>query len=468
MRVQNLLSRRNHFYNPETKIYWDQTAMIRTIQILIDEFARFRSHDGGNIAIIFAIVSVPLLIAVGGALDYARAFRARILMQDALDAATLAVSTEPALRTLSGNKINQIADAYFTANLGDSELTGTNIDAVFQTQGGLSIASTATAKLPTYFGGLFGLSSISINAKSTAVWGSARLRVALVLDNTGSMNDDRKMTALKTASHNLLDELEDAANVNGDVYVSVVPFATSVNAGSSNYAQNWLRWDLFDEVNGSCSRGSYSTKTACENARRTWTATSHRNWTGCVTDRDQDYDIANTSPSTSRKSSLFPTIQDGSCPTQLSGLTYDWTALGKVIDRMQPEGATNQAIGLQWGWQSLTASPFSVPAFDDAYQYKQVIILLTDGLNTQDRWYGNGRDASSQVDARQKTLCKNIKDAGIELYTVQVNTSRDPKSTMLEQCASSTDKFFLLTSADQIVTTFDSIGSALSDLRLAM
>jgi hypothetical protein len=39
---------------------------------------------------------------------------------------------------------------------------------------------------------------------------------------------------------------------------------------------------------------------------------------------------------------------------------------------------------------------------------------------------------------------------------------------MLEQCASSTDRFFLLTSADQIVTTFDTIGSALSGLRLAM
>jgi hypothetical protein len=135
---------------------------------------------------------------------------------------------------------------------------------------------------------------------------------------------------------------------------------------------------------------------------------------------------------------------------------------------MEPEGATNQAIGLQWGWQSLTASPFTIPSYDSDYKYKQVIILLTDGLNTQDRWYGDGRNHSSQVDDRQEDLCQNIKDAGIELYTVQVNTGRDPKSTMLEQCASSTDKFFLLTSADQIVTAFDSIGSALSGLRLSM
>jgi uncharacterized protein YegL len=297
---------------------------------------------------------------------------------------------------------------------------------------------------------------------------SKGLEVALVLDNTGSMDDDRKMTALKKASHNLLDELKGAANVDGDVYVSIVPFATTVNVGSSNYGQNWLRWDLFDEVNGSCSRGNYTTRTACQNARRTWTATSHRNWTGCVTDRDQDYDLGNTVPTTTRSATQFPAVQESNCPTQLSGLSYDWNALGKLIDRMQPVGATNQAIGLQWGWQSLTASPFTIPAYDQDYKYKQVIILLTDGLNTQDRWYGDGRNPSSQVDARQKLLCSNIKNAGIELYTVQVNTGRDPKSTMLEQCASSTDRFFLLTSADQIVTTFDTIGSALSGLRLAM
>jgi Flp pilus assembly protein TadG len=442
--------------------------MIRTIQILIDEFARFRSHDGGNIAVIFAIVSVPLLMAVGGALDYARALRARIDMQDALDSATLAVATDPSLRSLGSTRINQLANNFFTTNLGESDLKDIALTATFTTQGGPVVNAVAKGDITAYFGGLFGLSRIPISAKSTAVWGSARLRVALVLDNTGSMNDDRKMSALKSASHNLLDQLEEAATVNGDVYVSIVPFATSVNVGSSNYSKSWLRWDLFDQVNGSCSRRTYTTKSSCENARRTWTATSHRNWNGCVTDRDQNYDLDNTAPGAGRSATLFPAEQDDACPAQLSGLSYDWDDLGDVIDAMQPEGATNQAIGLQWGWQSLTQSPFTIPNYDSDYKYKEVIILLTDGLNTQDRWYGDGRNPSSQVDARQKALCRNIKDAGIELYTVQVNTGHDPKSTMLEQCASSTDKFFLLTSADQIVTTFDSIGAALSGLRLAM
>jgi hypothetical protein len=52
---------------------------------------------------------------------------------------------------------------------------------------------------------------------------------------------------------------------------------------------------------------------------------------------------------------------------------------------MTANGNTNQAIGLQHGWQTLTAAPFTAPAIDADYKYQTVIIPLADGLNTQDR-----------------------------------------------------------------------------------
>ena len=39
------------------------------------------------------------------------------------------------------------------------------------------------------------------------------------------------MAALKTASHNLLDQLKSAAHKPEDVYVSIVPFSKDVNFG---------------------------------------------------------------------------------------------------------------------------------------------------------------------------------------------------------------------------------------------
>jgi hypothetical protein len=145
------------------------------------------------------------------------------------------------------------------------------------------------------------------------------------------------------------------------------------------------------------------------------------------------------------------------------GLSNDWTALSNKIDAMQPNGNTNQAIGLQVGWQSLTASPFAVPAKDTNYQYSDIIILLTDGLNTEDRWY----TTQSSIDTRQQKTCDNIKAANITIYAVQVNTGGDPTSTLLQSCASDSSKFFLLTSSNQIITTFAQIGTALSQLRIA-
>jgi hypothetical protein len=88
---------------------------------------------------------------------------------------------------------------------------------------------------------------------------------------------------------------------------------------------------------------------------------------------------------------------------------------------------------------------------------------MTDGLNTENRW----SSSQSQIDARQKTLCDNVKAAGITIYTIQVNTGGDPTQSVLQNCASTSDKFFLLTSANQMVTTFQTIGTALSNLRIS-
>jgi len=292
---------------------------------------------------------------------------------------------------------------------------------------------------------------------SVSTWGNTRVRVALVLDNTGSMANDGKMDALKTASHNLLSQLQAAATHPEDVYVSVVPFSKDVNFGSDNYAASWLRWDLWDPVNGTCSNNI-----TCVSHGKIWTPAPHSTWNGCVTDRDQNYDTKNDAPVAG--ATLYPAEQYSSCSASLMGLSNDWTKLNSKIDGMAPVGNTNQAIGLQVGWQTLTASPFTVPAVDPDYKYQTVIILLTDGLNTEDRWY----TSQSSIDTRQQKTCDNIKAASITLYTVQVNTGGDATSTMLQNCASDSSKFFLLTTAGQIVTTFGQIGTSLSKLRLAM
>ncbi|MFZ0197130.1 MAG: pilus assembly protein TadG-related protein, partial [Pseudolabrys sp.] len=123
-----------------------------------------------------AVVAVPVMAAVGMAVDYSRVNAARTAFQVSLDATALMLSK----------------------------------DAATETKEALQTEATKT------FNSLFSRSEVT------------RLRVALVLDNTGSMASDGKMDALKTASHNLLTQLQQAAVHPEDVYVSIVPFSKDV------------------------------------------------------------------------------------------------------------------------------------------------------------------------------------------------------------------------------------------------
>ncbi len=423
-------------------------------------FTKFLKDRRGSIAPMMAFLAVPLIGGAGVAIDYSQANATKASFQAALDSTALAMSKTAA--TQSATDLQAAATSYFNALFVKPNVSNVSITATYTGTAGSKLVLNGAATLKTNVMGVLGYDHINISAAATSTWGDTRLRVALVLDNTGSMSSSSKMTALKTASQNLLTQLKNAALLPEDVYVSIVPFSKDVNVGTDNVGQNWINWTLWEAKNGTCSNTYYKSKSSCENNGKVWTPADHSTWNGCVTDRDQNYDVTN-SPALAG-GTMYPAEQYASCPTPLMQLSNDWTALSAKIDAMQPAGNTNQAIGLQVGWQSLTAAPFTVPAFDSNYKYNQVIILLTDGLNTEDRWYTN----QSSIDAREQKACDNIKAAGVTLYTVQVNTGSDPTSTLLQNCASSTSKFFLLTSSTQIITTFNQIGTALSQLRLAM
>ena len=284
--------------------------------------------------------------------------------------------------------------------------------------------------------------------------------------------------------------MQSAASSPGDVYVSIIPFSKDVNVGSENYNATWIDWSDWEDENGtwqnttSCSSGyghSRRGRSHCSN-NYTWVPNNHNTWSGCVTDRGgpnapgstAGYDQKVDAPDPNNADTQFPAEQYDSCPVEMMGQNYNWTAMKSLVESMQPNGGTNQPIGLVWGWQSLVGGgPLTAPTIDTNYQYQKIIILLSDGLNTQDRWYGNGSNTSTAVDNRMyqtgngSGTCANIKAAGITIYTIQVNTGGDPTSTLLQNCASTPDKFYLLTSANSIVGAFNSIGTELTKLRVA-
>jgi hypothetical protein len=325
-------------------------------------------------------------------------------------------------------------------------------------QGNFALKMTANTSVNTMFTKLLGHTQIKLSASSEVLWGIKKLNLVLVLDNTGSMSSSSKMTQLKAAAHNLLTTLENAAKSPGDVTVAIVPFATDVNAGTNHVDAPWIDWTDWEAANGTCSKSSYTNKSSCVSNGKIWTPANHSTWNGCVYDRDQNNDVSNTAPVPGAPATLFRAHQASACPASLVPLGHDWTALHGKIDAMTPAGNTNVTIGLAWGFQLLSpVEPFNAPA--PAPDLDKVIVMLTDGDNTQNRWTSSG----SAIDARTGKACDNIKAANIKLYTVRVING---DAALLKSCATKPSMYYDVQDALQLSSVFSSIAQNLANLRI--
>ncbi len=449
--------------------------------------ADFVESRRGNIAVIFAIALIPVLVFVGMAVDYSRASLARTAMQAALDSTALMLSRDLASGTITPSQVSAKAQAYFAAVYINPDAQSVAINVTYTPGGsgaGQTILLNGSGAITTDFMKLAGYPTMGFNVSSTTTWGTDLLRIALVLDNTSSMNDYNKIGALKTAAKTLVTQLSGLAANAGDVYISVIPFETDVNVGTSYVNTPWLRWDRWDPNEWHyassqqtwCSDDGWSeTLAQCQDHGYSWNhkvgSPSHQQWNGCVTDRDRDYDVNATPPSTGNVSALFLADQEPFCPeTTILPLTYNWSLINSTIDSMYANGSTNQTIGLQWGWFSLLQQdPLNAPPETSGKRYQHIIILFTDGLNTVDRWYGDYDDQSPDVDARMTALCNNIKSdpRGFTVYAVQIDTDGAGPSAVLPSCASGASNFYMLTKPGDISAAFAQIFTSISRLRVA-
>jgi len=190
------------------------------------------------------------------------------------------------------------------------------------------------------------------------------------------------------------------------------------------------------------------------------------NWNGCVIDRNQNNDTLDTSPD-STMATKFPATKEctGSGGlAQAMPLTDIWgsgyTTLVNKVNSMNPNGNTNVTIGAAWAWHSLTSNLPWTEALDPKPDLDKVIILLTDGDNTQNRW----STSQSSIDARTTMACSNVKAANIKLYTIRVI---DGNATLLQSCATKPTMYFEVSQASQLAPVFAAIAQDLANLRIA-
>ncbi|OYU71337.1 MAG: pilus assembly protein TadG [Alphaproteobacteria bacterium PA2] len=201
-----------------------------------------------------------------------------------------------------------------------------------------------------------------------------------------------------------------------------------------------------------------------------------------------------TAPAVGRQTgSGYQLGPNGGCSLQpMIRLTSNFAALKSAIDGMVAVGDTNIPLGLMWGWHTLSPNaPLSDGAAYGTENLRKVIILMTDGENTmgdpgsnseQNRSYysglgyiwqgllgifsGSSSTRTQTMDARLSALCQNIKGKDITLFTVRVEV-RSGASSVLQNCASSRDKYYDVQDVSQLSAAFEAIAGSIDTLHIS-
>jgi Flp pilus assembly protein TadG len=156
------------------------------VPALIELFVRQKS---GNVAITFALATIPLVLSVGAAIDYTAASKARVDLNAYADAAALQAVSKGSM-SLSTSTAQENAIAFFKAQAATMKTgsLGTVSATVSDNTSGRAAVVNYTATVPTTFMGVAGMTTIDVAGTATA--NSAvptYIDFYLLLDNTPSM-----------------------------------------------------------------------------------------------------------------------------------------------------------------------------------------------------------------------------------------------------------------------------------------
>lgn len=407
------------------------TAMARATAGRISRFAAARR---GNVATMFAILLIPLIGLVGAAVDYSTAYRAKERIQNALDATSLAVNR--AIGTMSEADLRALAQTTFAANMGgtrEAELSRVDIST-----GEHTVSLEAKGRSTTMFLAVLGVDKFDLGASSTTISGQQTFEIALVLDNSGSMQGS-KIRDLRDAARLLVDVLFAGQSVSDVISVAVVPFAGAVNVGPEYRTASWIDAAGRAPANGENFETNISRFTLYDRF-------SNASWAGCVETRPYPADVEDTQPSAANPQTLFVpmfapdepddenskgyrTLNDylddaagggnkgkgkkqtvtwdeaqgnldkypagvkvlarGEGPNMLcdsapiTPLTNRRSTIDSAIGSMKANGMTNIHEGVMWGWRTLSPSlPFDQALAYNEVNNNKVIVMMTDGENT--------------------------------------------------------------------------------------
>ncbi len=363
---------------------------------------RFARAEDGVMTILGITVFLIILMVAGIGVDLMRFERDRSALQATLDRAALAAADLD--QQLDPTAV--FHDYLRKAGLLDY-LTSLKVEEGF---GYRTVSATAEYSFATQFMHMSGVDELTATATTQAEERIDGVEISLVLDVSGSMNWNSKLSNLKVAARDFVDTMFDNSQ-DGNLSISIVPYATQVSVPDA----------IMSQLNVS-NEQTYSN---CVNF-----ASSDFNTTAITPTmplvRALHFDPWYTYDSRTGSSSP-PVLGTGyaysrSLPVcealssrEIIPLSKDRNALKTYISNMVARGNTSIDVGMKWGTAlvdpsmqpvvtNLIAQGVVDPAFADrptsysSGDTLKVIVLMTDGENTSQYYIDNNfRSGESNI-----------------------------------------------------------------------
>lgn len=412
-----------------------------TLGAIAQKVRSFRRSQEGATAVLFALSVVPVLIAAGMAVDYARYTAAETRLQAALDGAALAAATST---QTDANRI-RIGTTSLQRNLGANGIDASKVDYGF-TIANRKISGHASYALPSAFMQLAGISQMEIDLSSeVSLPETSKAEIALVLDYSGSMTEisggQVKYIAMKNAAKKMITDLDKAAP--GKIKVGLVPFSHHV----------WVTLPASYVL----GKGMIGT------------------WTGCTQDRPYPANLTDATPDPMKDNTKWGQpiakvhASDGCgayVPNNLkvAPLTSNLTAIQSQLDVMKPYAWTHIALGAEFGYHLLSPNaPFSEGAAYTDKTTRKYMVLLTDGRQTEPAFGPGTTRTVTQGEYNLGQICKNAKASGITIITIAFDMQEVATKKMLSDCSTdSTKDFFVAEDSSDVAAAFADIQQAIA------
>ncbi|MGA8169666.1 MAG: TadE/TadG family type IV pilus assembly protein [Methylocystis sp.] len=454
----------------------------------------FGASRRGATAIIFGLALIPIMLMIGVGVDYSRATSVRTRLQNAVDSGALAAAAAQA----QGNNPTAAANIFLQQQLVGIGAPHNVVVTPNSAAGTVQVSAQLAA--PTSIMQIVGVNSIGVSAQATATTsatggGGATTEVVIAFDTTGSMSVNNKLVDAQAAATNFVNSVMYAQNSsvpNPNVKVGLVPFTDYVNIGTQYAGSSWLTstasytvtspqscYNSYpnavygaptlvtqtcsaDGVPYDCSYWNYPVVSQGSPQQVCYIPSTTYTWYGCVGSQNSPNDQHEAVSS----SNQVPALLNYSCPSPLIQLSNDPTAVQSAVSAMSAGGETYIAPGLLWAWRVISPDP----PFSNGAAYgtsNKIIILMTDGANTHSASYPDHENSDvPTANTMLATVCQNVKNAGITLYTIAFNVSDPTIMNVLSNCATGAPYYYNAQTNADLAAAYAQIAQQVNALRL--